>query len=79
MTSKGKSGRDEASNSARRVVASTIGDTTWRMFAPTLIGILGGHYLDEAWGTTPCILLGGIVFGAAGAGLLIWRQFKQDI
>lgn len=76
MTSKDKSGNGAKVHSPSRVVVGTISDTTWRMFAPTLLGIIGGYYLDEYFGTSPWILLAGVIFGAVAAGLLVWRQIR---
>lgn len=76
MMSNDKSGKTDQSISPKKYVIHTIGDTTWRMFTPTLLGIIGGYYLDEYLGTTPWILLAGVLFGAIMAGLLVWRQIR---
>lgn len=78
MMSNDKSGKSDQPSSPKKFIIGTIGDTTWRMFTPTLLGIIGGYYLDEHFGTAPWILLGGVLFGAIMAGLLVWRQLQYN-
>ncbi|HEY0965255.1 MAG TPA: AtpZ/AtpI family protein [Candidatus Saccharimonadales bacterium] len=58
---------------------STIGDTTWRMFAPTLIGIVGGYALDNMLHTKPWLFILGTILGLIGAGLLVKQQLQKKI
>jgi F0F1-type ATP synthase assembly protein I len=60
------------------LLLGTIGDTTWRMFVPTLIGIAGGFFLDETLGTSPWFFAAGTITGCVIAGLLIKQQLKNS-
>lgn len=52
----------------------TIGDTTWRMFVPSVGLTLFGVWLDGQFGTKPWLMTLGIIFGFAGAFLLVKKQ-----
>ena len=54
-----------------------IGDTTWRMFVPTVGLTVLGLLVDKWFHTTPWIMSAGIVIGAAIAYLLVRRQIKK--
>lgn len=54
-----------------------LGDTTWRMFIPTVGLAFAGFYLDEIWDTKPWLMLTGAVLGAVLAGLLIRKQLRK--
>lgn len=59
------------------LIMKDIGDTTWRMFVPT-IGLLAlGYYGDTSFNTTPWLSLAGIVCGTAITALLIKRQLQK--
>jgi hypothetical protein len=58
------------------VVFRTIGDTTWRMFGPVIVGAVVGWWLDTSAYTTHGMLIGSII-GLVLAGLLVWRQYKE--
>jgi len=47
------------------------------MFVPTLIGIVGGFFLDKTLHTTPWIFAVGTLLGCITAGLLIKKQLKN--
>ena len=57
-----------------RVLLGTIGDTTWRMFVPSVGLTLVGVWLDTTYGTKPWLMAAGIVLGFMGAFLLVRRQ-----
>ena len=59
------------------VILQTIGDTTWRMFVPSVGFTLFGVWLDSVFGTKPWLMVAGIVIGAAGAVLLVREQMKR--
>ena len=63
--------------SAAILLLKAIGDTTWRMFVPTigftLLGLWIGTMLDaQAAGT-----IAGIILGVALTTVLMWKQFKK--
>jgi F0F1-type ATP synthase assembly protein I len=59
------------------LVFSTVGDTTWRLFIPTIGGTLLGLWADKSWGTTPWLMILGIVLGSAAAVALVRAQLKK--
>lgn len=59
------------------LLVRTMGDTTWRMFVPTVGCTIGGLLLDKHFATTPWYLIIGIVLGTALSTLLIYRQLKK--
>jgi hypothetical protein len=61
------------------LLLGTIADTTWRMFVPTITGIVGGYMLDESLGTKPWLFAGGTILGCIVAGLLIKQQLQKKI
>lgn len=54
-----------------------IGDTTWRMFVPSIGLALLGWYADSQFGTKPWMLLVGIAIGAALAYVLVRNQINR--
>lgn len=56
------------------VVFRTLGDTTWRMFGPVILGALVGWQIDAHTGTTHAALIGSVL-GLVVAGLLVWKQY----
>lgn len=56
------------------LVFRTLGDTTWRMFAPVILGALFGWWFDEYYVTNFGALTGSIM-GLVVAGLLVWQQY----
>lgn len=54
----------------------TIGDTTWRMFVPSISFTLIGVWLDSVFATKPWLMFGGIILGFFGAYLLVANQIK---
>lgn len=57
-----------------RVLLVTIGDTTWRMFVPSVGLTLLGVWADAQFGTKPWLMVVGIVLGFFGAFLLVKKQ-----
>lgn len=57
-----------------KVLLWTIGDTTWRMFVPSVGLTLLGVWADGQFGTKPWLMVLGIVLGFAGALLLVKKQ-----
>lgn len=56
---------------------AAMADTTWRMFVPTIGGILLGLSFDQRHGTAPIGVLIGLVIGGVVAGLLIREQLRK--
>ena len=59
-----------------RVLLGTIGDTTWRMFVPSVGFTLLGVWADAQLGTKPWLMVVGIVVGCTGAALLVKKQIS---
>lgn len=59
------------------LLLGTIGDTTWRMFVPTIGLTVAGVYADKMFGTKPWLTVAGIGLGTLIAGLLVKRQLHE--
>lgn len=59
------------------LMLSDIADVTWRMFVPAIGLTLLGLYIDSLLGSTPWLLLTGIVIGATLSYVLVRRQIKR--
>lgn len=59
------------------LLLSTIGDTTWRMFVPTIGLFLIGFWVDGQFGTKPWAEIAGILLGSLLAGLLVRNQLRN--
>lgn len=59
------------------VILATIGDTTWRMFVPSIGFTLLGVWLDTQLDTKPWLMVAGIAVGVTGAILLVMRQIGK--
>lgn len=59
------------------LLLGTIGDTTWRMFVPSIGLTVLGLFIDKQLHTTPWVMTGGIILGSAFAILLVRRQIKK--
>lgn len=59
------------------LLLGTIGDTTWRMFVPTIGLTVLGLVADKQLHTTPWIMTAGIILGASLAYVLVRRQIKK--
>lgn len=66
------------SQSAVVFMLSTIADTTWRMFIPTIGFTFLGWLGDKQWGTKPWLFILGIIIGATISALLIRRQLSKS-
>lgn len=73
-------GQDKPKAEKQSVILLLIGDiasTTWRMFVPTILGALGGLWLDQKFSTPPWFAITGIVLGIVITGVLISQQYKN--
>lgn len=70
------SGQESTEVETIKVLMGTIGDTTWRMFVPSVGFTLLGTYLDGLLQTKPWLMIAGIVVGFLGAFLLV--KFQLD-
>lgn len=59
------------------LLLGTIGDTTWRMFVPTIGLTVAGVVLDNRLHTKPWMTLIGIGLGTLIATLLVRRQLQK--
>jgi F0F1-type ATP synthase assembly protein I len=59
------------------VMLATIGDTTWRMFVPSIGCTLLGVWADRHFGVSPWLMITGIVLGFFGAFLLVKKQLSD--
>jgi hypothetical protein len=59
------------------LMLTTIGDTTWRMFVPTIGLLLVGVWCDGQFGTKPWITVAGILLGSLLSGLLVRNQLRN--
>ncbi|PLS81424.1 hypothetical protein CYG49_02055 [Candidatus Saccharibacteria bacterium] len=59
------------------LLLATLADTTWRLFAPTIGGLLLGLWADNKFGTRPWLLVGGTLGGILLSILLIYVQIKR--
>lgn len=55
----------------------TMADTTWRLFVPSVGLTVTGLLLDKQLGTTPWVMIAGIVAGSALAIILVRAQIKK--
>ena len=60
-----------------RVLLGTIGDTTWRMFVPSIGFTLLGVWGDTIFATKPWLMICGVVFGFVMAGVRVKRQIDS--
>ncbi len=54
-----------------------IGDTTWRLFVPTIGMTIAGVYLDNQIDTKPWLTIAGIVLGIILAAILVRNQLQK--
>lgn len=66
-----------AKDSSSLVLVSSIADTTWRMFVPTVGFTLLGVWGDSILSTKPWLMFAGIVVGVIFAVLLVRRQIQS--
>ena len=72
-----KNSQNAGEPEALGTILATIGDTTWRMFVPTIGLLLVGRHYDLRFGTKPWLMLVGVAVGALLAALLIRRQMVR--
>lgn len=72
-----KTGQESTEVETMKVLMGTIGDTTWRMFVPSVGLTLLGVYLDEQFQTKPWLMIIGILIGFLGAFLLVKAQIGR--
>ena len=58
------------------IILATIGDTTWRMFVPSVGFTLLGVWLDGQFDTKPWLMVSGIFIGVLGSFLLVKKQIS---
>lgn len=56
---------------------TTFGDTTWRLFIPSVGGTILGVWADNSWGTTPLMIIIGTGLGMACAIWLVVLQYRK--
>ncbi len=59
------------------LLLGTIADTTWRMFVPTIGGMLLGMEADKSLRTAPWLMTIGLALGVYITYLLIRNQMKK--
>lgn len=59
------------------LLLGTIGDTTWRMFVPTIGFALIGRYFDDQFTLAPWLMLLGAVIGAGVSAYLVRQQLRK--
>lgn len=59
------------------LLLATIGDTTWRMFLPTIGMTLLGLFADKWLHTKPWIMIVSMAIGIALTALLVKDQLKR--
>lgn len=76
MTSQDKKSEDTPTfdRSTVTFMLTTIADTTWRMFIPTIGLTFLGWLADKQWGTKPWLLTLGVIIGASISAVLVRRQ-----
>lgn len=62
--------------SAITMLFTTIADTTWRMFVPTIGGTIIGIWLDRSFGTVPLFTISLITLGTLTSILLVIVQLR---
>lgn len=58
-------------------ILATIGDTTWRMFVPSVGFTLLGVWADGNFNTKPWLMIVGIAVGFLSAFLLVKKQIDS--
>lgn len=67
---------DDNQPEALGTILATIGDTTWRMFVPSVGFTLLGVWADSHFSTKPWLMAGGVLVGFASAALLVKKQIS---
>ncbi len=74
-----KKGDKRDTPSPAAVLITSIGDTTWRMFVPTVGCLLLGRLIDDNYHTKPWGMVSGIVIGTVITAFLIKRQLEKEV
>jgi hypothetical protein len=61
------------------LLLGTLGDTTWRMFVPTVGLMSAGYYADKEFATFPWLFLLGLLAGTIISGFLINNQLSKKV
>lgn len=65
------------SSSTVILLLTTMADTTWRLFVPSVGFTIWGLVLDKQFDTTPWLMILGIILGSTIAILLVTAQVKK--
>lgn len=76
-TSQNNDGNSVKPTPSSASMLATIGDTTWRMFVPTIGLTIAGLFLDKWLQTKPWLMIVGIICGAALSYVLVKRQLNK--
>lgn len=82
MTTSPNNGDDHRlppSSSTVILMLTTLGDTAWRLFVPSVGLTVVGLLLDKKFHTSPWLLAIGVVMGAVIAVWLVRLQIKKEI
>ena len=60
----------------QQLFMGTIVTLTWQLLIVVVAPFVGGHYLDERWGTTPLWTLVGLGVALALAALATYRGYQ---
>jgi F0F1-type ATP synthase assembly protein I len=58
------------------IFISMVLDMSWRLALAVLVPIVGGHYLDKHFDSTPLITVIGFIVAAAGMALVMVQTVK---
>lgn len=66
-----------ADRSTVLLLLATVGDTSWRLFVPTIGGTVLGLIIDNQAETKPWATIAGVTIGALLAFWLVYVQLKK--
>lgn len=69
--------KSESSQPGGTVFIAAALDMTWRLAAVVLVPIIGGHFLDEAFNTSPWITVAGFIIAFLGV-IAVMRYVVAD-
>ena len=58
------------------ILFATVADTTWRLFIPTLGGVILGLWLDRSMQVRPIWTIIGVICGTMVSLVLVYLQLK---
>lgn len=70
---------EEPTKSPVILLLGAFGDTTWRMFVPTVGFMTAGFYADKEFSSFPWLFIAGLVIGSIIAGYLIKQQLSKKV